>query len=188
MIPEHIFVRHGESRYNAGLTEDLNSPLTPTGVHQAEATGRFLREHLDHIGSFAGHTSPYLRCLQTAGIIARHTGIKFSVQEDPREVMIEHDRCEVVASHLYPAYDWGSFTGALYLQESAEEFVARIARYVAACNDERLLVVSHGSPITALREIALGRSHVPNLEKYVANCGLTYLRGSETLWVGKTVY
>ena len=72
-----VIVRHGQSERNVakeiakagGLPEvwtnnvrDLDTPLTPTGVQQAIATGGFLRDSGDFDVIFS---SPYMRALQT---------------------------------------------------------------------------------------------------------------------------
>jgi broad specificity phosphatase PhoE len=65
-------VRHGETVWNqAGRQQGrLDSPLTPKGVAQARAAGRFLRTILPEGLEFVLETSPHGRAQTTAELIA----------------------------------------------------------------------------------------------------------------------
>lgn len=74
-----IFVRHGESKSNAGLTEDEDSPLTRKGKMQAKYLANSLKkENISII-----YTSNLLRAKQTGEIISKiiKVPIKASVEE-----------------------------------------------------------------------------------------------------------
>jgi broad specificity phosphatase PhoE len=66
-----IFVRHGESKHNAKLSEEENSGLTIRGKRQAELLGKKLKNH----GISAIYTSSLLRAKETGGIISKITGV-----------------------------------------------------------------------------------------------------------------
>src|SRR5882757_8965527 len=75
MINSFIFVRHGQSQANAdGIIADGHSPLTQTGIEQAQKTGLEIK----NFGITAIVCSPYLRARQTAEMIASELGIGFS--------------------------------------------------------------------------------------------------------------
>jgi len=63
-------IRHGESELLAGLSDDLDAPMTPLGLRQAGA----LAAELAPEGLTAILSSPLRRCLQTAEVIRRVTG------------------------------------------------------------------------------------------------------------------
>ncbi len=69
-------LRHGTSVWNVeGILQGrLDSPLTPTGIAEAQAMGKFLRGKVDVILS-----SPLGRARQTADIIAEITGKRIEV-------------------------------------------------------------------------------------------------------------
>jgi 2,3-bisphosphoglycerate-dependent phosphoglycerate mutase len=75
-----ILVRHGQTAWNDGarFQGHLDSPLTDTGIQQAEALGRRLAS--EQIAAI--YSSDLGRALQTAEIIARRT--KLSVKSDAR--------------------------------------------------------------------------------------------------------
>lgn len=95
-----VIVRHGQSERNvakerakiAGSStvwgsslRDVDTPLTPLGVQQAIATGKFLREKTDFDIIFS---SPYLRALQTSQHISGQlaTVPRLIVEERIREI------------------------------------------------------------------------------------------------------
>lgn len=192
---ELILIRHGESKSNALLTDNLDSELTPRGEAQVRATGKFLREHFGHIQDFAGVTSPYHRCLQTARILAEETGIEFTVGVGPREIMVKYDECVVpYRSMQFKEFRWlehlGWQAGHTFHKETADYFVARMEAFVERLKDDyqKVLVVSHGTPIGAMYEMALGLKHRPNITEYVTNASISYIRNTEGIWFGKVVY
>jgi hypothetical protein len=68
-------VRH--SRPSKGYDEDQDPDLSQEGVEKAHKLATFLMDA--GLKDYEGYTSPYLRCLITADIIARMTGIQFTV-------------------------------------------------------------------------------------------------------------
>lgn len=186
---ELILIRHGESKYNAMLTDNLDSELTEKGIAQARATGKFLKDHFGHIQNFIGITSPYLRCLQTSRIIKEETGLDFFVDQRPREIMIHYDEVFIPVSlrqEHFPEFVWSNIPGAFY-KETGEQFLARMKQYVSDFTHEKALVVSHGTPVGSLFELTLGRDHKPDTEFYVDNATVSYIRNGEGIWFGKTI-
>jgi broad specificity phosphatase PhoE len=132
---ELILVRHGRSAQNAGLTTDLNSPLTDLGRQQAAGVTAQLAK-LDLRG-WIGVTSPYLRARQTAEQIAAATGVPLTIDDAVREwgQTITIDRIE-------------------YPHEPIEDVVRRLERFLVARQGQRCLIVSPGTPIALLTQLA----------------------------------
>jgi broad specificity phosphatase PhoE len=63
---EITIVRHGESLWNAGISKDLDSILTPRGVSQANETAKLFIDESKTFGPFDyAFISPFRRTLQT---------------------------------------------------------------------------------------------------------------------------
>ena len=75
---ELYLVRHGQSEYNIGLTDHLDSGLTPTGRAQAARTAaRLADEGLTH-----AYASPLRRTLQTMGPICAACHLRAEVNAE----------------------------------------------------------------------------------------------------------
>jgi broad specificity phosphatase PhoE len=152
---EVILVRHGESEYNVGVSKHLDSRLTERGREQSRKVAAELAE-LD-LSDFAGIVSPYRRARDTAAIIAEATGVDFEVDELVRE--------------------WGQtviIEGRRYEHEPIDKVVERLRHFVEARRGQRLLVVSHGTPVAILTQLARGQEPVTVGEFWadVENCCL----------------
>lgn len=229
-MKELILIRHGESQYNVGLTDFLDSELTENGIKQVKATGKFLREHFGHLQNFVGLTSPYLRCLQTSRILREETGLEFRVTPAPREIMCKYDSVVIPArKEEFPEFVWNLPCPSQhwkedawhFFNESEEKFVDRIMEFVGTDkpasitpgkiskggqnppNDsfkrpsppnskyrlnDKTIIVSHGTPVSSMYEIALGINRRPDTDSYVRNASITYIRNNEGVWFGKIVY
>ena len=104
---EVLIVRHGQSEYNAKMTDNMDSRVTYRGYSQADQVGRWLRDNFELRG-YKGLTSPYQRCLQTSLLIHRYTGLDFEVIDDIREW--DHRQVKVVGipdrQQEYPMFTW----------------------------------------------------------------------------------
>ncbi|MDN3494939.1 histidine phosphatase family protein [Planococcus sp. APC 4015] len=96
-LREVWLVRHGESIANIAATQaerdgvdvipvdirDADVPLSKTGRDQAEALGRWMREHRDEVEDF--YTSPYVRARETLMIaLDAHDSPPVEVRSDER--------------------------------------------------------------------------------------------------------
>lgn len=188
-MKERLFIRHGESQYNAYLTDNLDSQLTLKGIEQAKAAGKFLREHFGHIKEFVGITSPYHRCLQTAHYIQEETGLDFRVLPGPREIMLKYAECHVPDRSIdFPRYTWEDKPCYMFCQENEKEYISRMLEFVRSVTDQRVLVVSHGTPINTMFEATLGLDHSVDMNNFVSNCSISYIRSGEGIWFGKKPY
>ncbi len=154
MLVNHMvyFVRHGQSEANlkgvfAGQKE--NSLLTDAGKEQAQETALSIKSEIPDVERII--SSPLLRALETAQIIAKEIGFSGEIEIDDR--IIE--------------YDMGSLTGTefhkissktLVQAENAEDpdkFYMRVIEAVKQFSNssENILVVSHAG-VGRILEIA----------------------------------
>jgi broad specificity phosphatase PhoE len=150
---ELILIRHGQSEQNAGLSTDPNSRLSPLGREQSEKVAAELRD----LEGFTGIVSPYRRARETARAIAEVSDVEFEVDEAVRE--------------------WGNpviIDGCAYPLERIEEVVDRLRQFLINRRGQRLVIVSHATPISILTHLARGHEPVTTGEFWadVENCCL----------------
>lgn len=191
---EILLVRHGQSEANAGLTDFLDSDLTPLGREQARLTAKRLRQ----AGLTKTYVSPLRRTLQTIQPVCEEI-------DQPAEVYA--DICEYFSA-TYPGYrtfpgltpaqirqqfpfaffgDTFPCSDAWWPQESEDDALmyARAVRVrdallsLYAGTDERLLIVSHAETVGRLTEAFLRTPLTPEDPPWSDNCGLTHLRITE---------
>jgi broad specificity phosphatase PhoE len=152
-------VRHGESTWNElGLIQGQNdvAQLNAVGRDQARATA----ESLKSLGFDRMVTSDLARARQTAEIIGSKLGLVATPDSLLRERcfgVLEGQPQEMLESHASGILD-GVFVDPDARPEGGESFrdvVTRVGIFVEATLDflggERLLVVTHGGTIRALR-------------------------------------
>jgi len=159
-----LLLRHGETAWNRerryqGWTD---TPLSPTGLQQAEAAARELKEH-----SFAAvYASPLQRARETAAAIARPHGLE--VETDPafREMGFGEwegltvDEARGRDAVLYEG--WAKTphlvvpAGAETLAEVRERVLAGLERLRGGHKDDVICLVAHGIPVRILILEALG--------------------------------
>jgi broad specificity phosphatase PhoE len=157
-----FLARHGESDWNAANRFQGHSdrPLTKLGRRQAETLAELVAaENVDAI-----YSSPLIRALETARIVAARTGL---------DVVPVDDLCEVntgswsglsrdeVAERFPEAFErWTSGGAGWEDGETYEDMAARtlraVSRMAGAHPEGRILVVSHGGPIRAIQAAANG--------------------------------
>jgi probable phosphoglycerate mutase len=86
-----LFIRHGKQHFahrdNPTTADWVNPPLSAGGVRQAEAVGQALAgERVDVV-----YSSPLVRALATAQMVAGHHGLEPRVQGDLREIELFRD-------------------------------------------------------------------------------------------------
>lgn len=191
-MSQYIFVRHGQSQYNAELTTNLDSNLTLFGEQQAIKTGIYLKNNFPDISEYVGITSPYHRCLQTSHIIHDICGLFFQVKPGPREVMMSYDECKVVnRKDKFGHFHWHHEEDFHFFNEDEIAFVSRMQSYILAEEHPKLLVVSHGSPIRAMYDAVIGNPVFPDLHNYPDNCSVSHVKDKQGVyfnhipWMGK---
>jgi broad specificity phosphatase PhoE len=160
--------RHGESDWNAANRFQGHSdrPLTNLGRRQAEALAELVaQENVDAI-----YSSPLIRALETARIVAARTGLEVTELDGLREVDTGSwsglSRAEVQERFPEGFERWiaggsGWEDGETY-EEMGERVLGAIRAIAAAHPNGRVLVVSHGGPIRAAQSAAEG----VNLHEY----------------------
>jgi broad specificity phosphatase PhoE len=184
---EITLVRHGQSEHNAGLTEFLDSPLTPIGQLQAERTGEKLKDS----GITKGFASPLLRTLQTMAAIARYGNFPVNIEPQLHEyfstelyrhfpgmtlakITSEFSFCSLPKTRKLSDPWWATDiedTLAIYQR------CAAFRDYLAAnyADEAHVLIVSHAETVGRLIEAL--QFVPPNLEgpPWSQNCGISRL-------------
>ncbi len=163
-----ILVRHGvtamtvDKRFSGGLG-GANPPLSDLGRAQAQETGVWLRSLSEHVDAVV--TSPVLRTVQTAEIIAGELGQQ--PVEDPAFGEMEFGQwdglsfAEVAERHPAEMKAWfASLDAAPHGGESFRQVEERVLEglsgMLAAQPGRTLVLVSHVTPIKVLVGRALG--------------------------------
>jgi broad specificity phosphatase PhoE len=163
-----LLARHGETDWNAAgrFQGWADPPLNATGRAQAEA----LAERLAELPFAAAYSSDLRRAYETALIVARPHHVPVVVDEALREIDVGSwsglTRAEIDAR--FPGAD--HHDGETREQHAAR-VVAAVQRIAHAHPGERVLLVSHGGSLRALRRHALGDAVHP-----IENCGVFELR------------
>ncbi len=163
-----IVARHAETVFNAAARmqgQTAHTPLTRTGIAQAEAIGEALARIIAVADPIDLWASPAGRTLQTAAIVAEHLGRDFfAIRTDPRLLEI----------------NVGDWQGRLYADVVAEqgeivdrarrlfsvkppngetyaEIEVRLRSWLADLAPDRdVLVISHGMTLRVLRGLLAG--------------------------------
>jgi broad specificity phosphatase PhoE len=157
-----FLARHGESDWNAANRFQGHSdrPLTDLGRRQAEA----LADAVTGANVEAIYSSPLMRALETARIVAARTGLEVMEDDDLREVDTGGwsglSREEVQQRFPEGFERWisggaGWEDGESY-EDMAERTLGAVGRIAEAHPGGRVLVVSHGGPIRAIQAAANG--------------------------------
>lgn len=164
-----ILARHAETVYNAAARMQghmAHTPLTRTGIAQAEAMGAALQAALGHAPDIDLWVSPSGRTQQTAAIIGEHLGRDFfDWRRDERLLEIDvgdwegrwyHD---IVAELGRPIVDGerGLFCEPPPGGEWFPDIAARLNDWLAGLDPTRpALVISHGITAGVLRGLLVG--------------------------------
>ena len=190
---EITLVRHGQSEANAGLTDFLDSPLTPLGEAQARLTAQRLRA----AGLTQAYVSPLRRTLQTIAPLCDATGLRAEVYADLCEYFnaawpgykafpgLTPDQIR----ELFPFTFFGDTfpcSDAWWPVELEDDTLmyARAVRVrdalleLYARTDAHILIVSHAETVGRLTEAFLRLPPDPDGPPWSDNCGVTYLQAA----------
>jgi probable phosphoglycerate mutase len=164
-----ILARHAETVFNAAARMQghmAHTPLTRTGIAQAEAMGVALRAALGQAPDLDLWVSPSGRTQQTAAIIGEHLGHPFfDWRQDDRLLEIDVGQWEgrwyqdIVAELGRPIVDAerGLFTEPPPGGEWFPAIAERLNSWLAELDPARpALVISHGITSTVLRGLLVG--------------------------------
>lgn len=135
-LTDLILIRHGQSLANINCSTDPDCELTARGHEQARKLAQRLKSL--PLDGFVGLVSPYRRAIQTADHITQALGLRFQVESEVREFGAD---CDI--------------NGTRYAAETPEAFAARMKAFLRSAGG-KLLIVSHGSPIAYLAQLANG--------------------------------
>lgn len=181
-----IFIRHGESEYNAGLSRDYDSPLTPSGVRQAREAAKYVARNYSAV-KFTGLVSPYLRCLNTADIVREGTGIPFAVDPSCREWPLEvpaERRKVAVRRKDFPQFSWPD--GDMdWSAVPHEDYMKSLQKFVEGLPADAL-VVSHQTTVEQLLFLAANPGKLPSRHSYyIYNASVSVLKDGEPVVLGR---
>ncbi len=187
---ELILVRHAESMWNAQVSDSLDSTLTLKGVSQAQRLANFLRKSIDCRG-VVGFTSPFDRCVLTSMPIRRQTGIRFFVKSEIAELTDDFpgEGVEVPCrKDRYLDIEWGNYYTTVFHKEPSEVFLGRLRSFLDSIPN-RSLVVTHGSVVQTLIEMALGVKvgSVPMWDNSIGNASITHIKNGTVVLMAKNV-
>lgn len=183
---EHFFnkkimlMRHGKSHQ-----DDLDPALCDQGIEEIHSLVQQLN-HFD-LTDFVGYTSPLLRCLMTAEIVAKATGLRFSVHPrlmenpyslEPEEVLYIESR-----RHQFPNYEWPVERGWDLKHETKSEFRERTLGVLKTLPSKAILV-SHRGVVLNMAKLALCDEKV--MQHGIPTASLTYIDNREVKCLGKT--
>ncbi|WP_310496186.1 histidine phosphatase family protein [Sandarakinorhabdus sp.] len=164
-----ILARHAETVFNAAHRMQGNTahtPLTRTGMMQADAMGAALCDALGTAPDRDFWVSPSGRTQQTAAIVGDHLGIPFfDWRHDPRLLEIDVGAWEgryyadIVAEHGEAIVDTarGLFSVAPPQGEWFPAIAARLSDWIKGLDPARpVLAISHGITARVLRGLLVG--------------------------------
>ncbi len=192
---ELYLVRHGQSEYNIGLTENLDSGLTPIGRVQARRTAaRLADEGLTHI-----YASPLRRTLETAEPVCAACRLRAEVFAQVCEFFSAHTEGyrtfqgltpDEIAREMPWAFVGDSFPCDLHwwpAQLETPPMLIRRAEHARdallrlhAGTDHRVLVISHADTVGRLMEVFLRALPYPAEPPWMGNCSVTRLHCADS--------
>lgn len=194
-MKRYILVRHGQSMYNAGLTDNFDSDTTERGDYQIQEAALHVRDVMDiswecMLHDFVGFVSPYQRCLKTAFPIHDRWGVKMTVEPRIGETPADQKKLRIVPIesrfHDFPTYEWGGFPrkGLDVTDRTIEDYWKDLYSF---CNGlpEEAIIVSHLTTIKDLTSILSDKSTADLKEFTVSNCSVTLVEEGKLVYIGK---
>lgn len=170
-------VRHGQSLWQLGPREDLDTPLSDTGHRQAEELARWAR------GAWPGappllFTSPLRRARETCAYLERGFGCGAVICDDLREAPFRVADQLPVRPAPFTVAAGAATPGYLAFRTQAGRALRHLAD--AARGEERpVLAVTHGGLIKTLLRVAAESDHICF---EVSNAATTILDWADGRW------
>lgn len=172
-------VRH--SKPSKSYEEDQDPDLSQEGILKAHALAAFLRSQ--GLSDFEGYTSPFLRCLITADIISRCTGIRFTVDPSLTEPAEEDTLLENHAGD-FPQFCWPTSDEFRMEKEDSSSYSAKLKNVVEKLPAQAVLV-THYTPIACLARLASGSGD--GIPDKLPMASLTHISNNQIVDFGKLV-
>jgi probable phosphoglycerate mutase len=194
-VTEILLIRHGETVWNqqGRMQGQHDSPLTPTGMHQARQLARRLKD----VRFAALYSSDLGRAHQTARCIADASGHEVIADRGLRErhFGIFEGLTNTEIKQRYPEdYELFAKRDPLYRMEggeSAEEFrvraVGTLEAIASSHPDETIVVVSHGLVLDAVYRTACRMALDIPRGFPLLNCSLNTFRHGPDGWLAVAV-
>ncbi len=183
-------VRHGETEWNAErrIQGQIDIGLNATGVKQAEAAGRWLR----NAGITALYSSDLKRAWTTAGAIGAALGLTPVAVPEMRERRygVFEGLTYVEAQARYPE-GYGAFEGrnadyAFETGESLKEMFARVTGKLQAIAlahpGESVVVVLHGGVLDVINRFVRGNPLEMHRDFLIPNAGINWVVFNAGRW------
>lgn len=168
-------IRHGETYFNLyhKIQGRVDSPLTPLGIKQAQATGEYLRQH--HIHFDYAFSSSSERATDTLELITDHQ-MPFKRDKNLKEMAF--GKFEAHDETLNPKPPYGDFFKQ-FGGESATEVQTRMDQAVRSIlqdipDNKNVLIVSHAGAIVNFLVKEFSASVLLHV-KHFGNCGVVIL-------------
>lgn len=172
-----ILVRHGESEFNVGKSESVDSHLTDKGFAQAHETAMYLGRYLDKEKYWTIIASPYIRTFVTANIIRYTSFDQSTLNTDIRIAEYLLCRPEFFQSKIPYSLQTGESITEL---PTAEQTLENLKNFWNDLDKDRnYIIVSHGIPIMVMVELARGKASIPQWDKAYVNCAITHISNNE---------
>ena len=185
-----IAVRHGEAEWNRAQREmgQMNSPLTPLGIQQAEAIAR----RLSQIPFAALYSSDLGRAMQTAEIIGAASHMPVTVDAGLREralgifegLTVEEMRQRFPRERA--EFERHDPDYAVPGGESARQRQERGARALTAIAEnhpgQTVVAVTHGGMLTGFFAFVVGMQPGDGQAFFKGNCSYNSFEYSESGW------
>lgn len=169
---EVCLIRHAESEFNTKESQDLDSRLTLKGLTQAYHTAKFLKTYFKDCRAVIA--SPFQRTWQTAQIISFWND--YYMIEDWRLREHIYALTGYVADQFPLTIDTGSKQYVLEEVDTDESILERLKDFWNSLDKNgKYVIISHGTPVHALIEIAKGNHVLPKWDKSVGNCSITHV-------------
>jgi broad specificity phosphatase PhoE len=202
-----VIVRHGESHYNLGTTQNLDSQLTETGMKQSCITIDWLLKNID-LFDYKAMTSPYLRCLQTSSVLAEMSDIPVVVNDNLRELHLSLKKADIIGGGLnipnravsFPNLLWNEWKVdfKFFSNEKVPQFVDRMASFVGTLSGN-IIMVTHAVAHRTISDLLTGKSPEELKERWkdskifledtaIHNCGITMVVNGELLGFNKVAW
>jgi broad specificity phosphatase PhoE len=176
MATELILIRHGHAvRVNGDY---VHAPLTQLGREQAEQTGQYFSEPLNHLDGF--YSSPLHRAQETAQIIGEKIGQNAELRTGIQEVRLRELPALVILEILSiadPVEDYLDARAGRPIRWPIEGRVSAVLLdIVARHRDQRVAVIAHAGVISAALSWYLPEKRWRWWRTTVSNCSLTRFR------------